>query len=149
MMEMLDVILGTLGNAWSCLGEPKFGARVELLNTTSKSMSGFNQAHMVTAAKVAFAAISISCIAMGLKGVVQAMARKCSARDSHSFEPQSLLPLSKGEKELISGPVGVVSRVKSLFSYKVLPLASSFAAVAGGVFIAAHMNYFSGAFKRI
>lgn len=147
-MEMLDNVFGMLGNAWDSLGTPKFGARIA--GSASQQVSGMSQIQMVTAAKVAFAAISLSCIVMGTRGIVQAMTRNYSARESHKvFESKSLLPCSKGEKEQISGPVTVISRVKSLFSHKVLPLTASFAAVAGGIFIAAHMNYFSGAFKKI
>lgn len=150
MMEMLDSILGMLGSAWETLGTPKFGSRIEVLNVAPQKMGGIQQAHLVTAAKVAFAAISLSCIAMGTRMVVQTMTRNYSARDAHkAFESKSSIPLSKGEKEPISGPITVISRVKSLFSYRVLPFASGLAAIAGGIFIAAHMNYFSGAFKKI
>ena len=148
-MEMLDGVLGMLGNAWENLGTPMFGNRVNVLGSGSKTMSGFGQAHMATAAKVVLAFVSFSCVVAGTGVLARAIARNCSARaQCKAFQAKSLIPLSEGEKVPISGPMSISSRIKALFSDKVLPAAAGIAVVAGGVFIAAHANYFSRAFKK-
>jgi hypothetical protein len=163
---MSDTIIETISNFWADLGSPIFtdavnwGAKASQSITASKSgLSKFtalipradliNQENLCTAAKVVLACIGTACITAGGGLIARTIARGYGIRDLKKvIQPVSLIPLSQGEKELISGPVGLIQRVKSVFTNKVLPGLVGTACVGGGIFILAHADYFSKAFKK-
>lgn len=157
----------TISDFWEKVGFPMFTGTVDRGVETSKSFTSslsfpsskftayipstdcINQGNLNTAAKVVLACVSTACIAAGVGLIARTVARGYGIRDLKKvIQPMSLIPLSQGEKEPISGSVGLIQRVKSVFANKILPCLVGAASIGGGVFILAHAEYFSKAFKK-
>lgn len=160
-------MLDSISDFWGKMGLPMFtdsvsmGAKTAPSLTSSKGFSSakFNaiipsadfikKGNLCTAAKVVLACISTACITAGVGLIARTIARSYGVRDLKKvIQPMSLIPLSQGEKEPISGSVGLIQRVKSVVANKILPCVVGTASIGGGFFILAHAEYFSKSLKK-
>lgn len=160
---MLESVLESAHELWERMGTPMSGfpgystmksspvveSSPAGVVTYLKKMDLMNKVNVCTVARSAVACVSVACIIAGVGLLARTVARSYGIRDlKRVVQPESLIPLSQGEKEPVSNSAGLIQRVKSVFANKVIPGCVGVASIVGGVFMLAHTDYFAKALRR-